>query len=260
MITWILAIILFVWVIYKRTRPDGKVEGYPLGMPRGTIRAIIALLIISFPFEYLINGKNVPSLITNAVFLIVAFYFEARKGSEDKLKNIVEEVLFPEKVAEKKATEKYPLYIPKYCVRLSLITALGLLVLINSYGPNIKFATTNTLEDLFLIIILFILGSLFRALINSREKKKIKHVISQMENFDQMSKTEVIENLIEKKESWWKRKWNSFISIVTLIAVITALIFYTINFDMLLFKLSFYELSIKGALLMLVSVYYGLRD
>lgn len=40
MITWILGIILIIWVIIKRYGKEGKIKGEPLGMPRGTIRAL----------------------------------------------------------------------------------------------------------------------------------------------------------------------------------------------------------------------------
>ena len=46
---------------------EGKIEGDPLSLPRGTIRALITLLIVSFPLNNLIQGKEIPPIIINAV-------------------------------------------------------------------------------------------------------------------------------------------------------------------------------------------------
>ena len=57
MITWILFGIFSVWCLINRFSEYGKVEGQPLGMPRGTVRAFITVMIVSFPFGYLIYGE-----------------------------------------------------------------------------------------------------------------------------------------------------------------------------------------------------------
>ena len=88
MITWILGIALIIFVLIKRFGKDGRVEGYPLGMPRGTVRAIITLMVVSFPFTYIIANSQIPSEIVNTIFILVAFYFEARKGEDNRLKII----------------------------------------------------------------------------------------------------------------------------------------------------------------------------
>ena len=66
MITWILGIILVIWVIIKRSGKEGKIKGEPLGMPRGTIRALNTLLIVTIPFNYLLLSQEIPGMITNA--------------------------------------------------------------------------------------------------------------------------------------------------------------------------------------------------
>ncbi|MHA1150955.1 MAG: hypothetical protein ACTSR8_22265 [Promethearchaeota archaeon] len=261
MITWILGFTILIWVVYKRTRPNGKIAHYPLGMPRGTVRSIIAILIVSFPFTYILSGQQIPGLITNAVFLIAAFYFEARKGSEEKMIKTIREIMHPEKYEEDKKNQKFPLYLPKYSVRMTLLGMLTLILILNSLRPNVALEATNTLGDLFVIICLFLIGAILRAFTNSMEKKSIHKSVLSMEDYRQMTKYEVLEKLMERKESWWKRKYKSFLSITTLTAVIVALFLYTINYGtIIIVALPFYELTLRGALLLLVSVYYGLRD
>ena len=129
MFSWIFCIILAVWCVYQRSKEGGKIEGMPLGMPRGTVRAFITLLLVAFPIGYLLAAQTPPSLVISSLFLLVAFYFEARKGGQDRINRVLKEVRKPEKFDE--ADQKKPLYLPKYTVRLILILLLMVILLIN---------------------------------------------------------------------------------------------------------------------------------
>jgi len=155
MITWILGSILIIWCLYKRIAKEGYVEGYPLGMPRGSIRALIAILVVAFPFSYLIGGQEIPSAVTSAIFILVAFYFQTRKGKKEELLEHIDDVRYPDKPKEKMI---YPLYLPRFTVRIMLVAMLALILIINTYGPSVPFETTNTLVDILLIISFFMLG------------------------------------------------------------------------------------------------------
>ena len=96
MIPWIILLGLLIWVIFRRTRLDGKIEGQPLGMPRGTVRAIITITIVSIPLHFILLGLTIPGIIVSALFIVVAFYFEARKPSEDRMKRIIREIRKPD--------------------------------------------------------------------------------------------------------------------------------------------------------------------
>ncbi|MBY8986088.1 MAG: hypothetical protein KGD65_13515 [Candidatus Lokiarchaeota archaeon] len=108
MITWILSIFLLIWILANRFSQDGKIDEEPLGMPRGTVRAFITLMIVSFPFGYLLAGKTIPPLIANAIFIVVAFYFEARRSGHERLKQIVDEVKSSEQISIELREEKKP--------------------------------------------------------------------------------------------------------------------------------------------------------
>jgi hypothetical protein len=260
MISWILAVIIIVWCLVHRFGMEGKVEGEPFGMPAGTVRALITIMIVAFPFSYLIINEEIPSLITNAIFILVAFYFQARKGGTEKLKRIVKEVKYPELFEKEEKKRKYPIYLPKYSVRIILISMLALILIINSLGPQISFVATDTLLDLFLIISLFVIGALFGAIGDNIERRNIKEQIREMENYQSLSKYEIIEKLAQQKPSWWKQKRRSFLSLAVLTAVIMSLICYTIEWDYMLLILPFYEFSLRETLLLLINVYYGYRD
>ncbi|MFX0042822.1 MAG: hypothetical protein ACFE8L_07910 [Candidatus Hodarchaeota archaeon] len=259
MISWILAGILAIWCLINRFSVDGKVEGEPLGMPRGTVRAYITLIIIAFPFHYIFFGGSVPELIINAIFVLVAFYFEARKSGIERLKKIVEEIRDPEKFQEEEKKEKKPLYLPKYSVRISMVLLLTAILLIE---PDVPFEITNKVFDLIIIVGLFLVGGIIRGIVNYRKKQVIKGRIDLIENFQSLSVYEIVDKIIAEEKSWWAKKGKSIISYIMLIIVFTALILFTIEFQYNILDLPAfnYTLSLKGILLLLVNAYYGFRD
>ncbi|MCK4285068.1 MAG: hypothetical protein KAX18_02645 [Candidatus Lokiarchaeota archaeon] len=260
MITWIVGGFLSFFIILRRFSQDGKVKGQPLGMPRGTVRALITIMIVAFPFGYLIFGEQIPGLIINTIFIVVAFYFEARRGEKEKLMQIVKELKGPDLTLEEKE-EKKPLYLPKYTVRVSLVVMLLAIIFINWLGPDVPFEQTNTLADLILIIGFFIIGAFFRSIAKAREKKDIREQIKDIDA--SLSDAEIIEKLLLREPSWFKRKGKNILSIIVLIVVITALFCYTFEIDYTLLTLTTldnYRLTLVGLLLIFTNAYYGFRD
>jgi len=258
MITWIVTIFLLIWIIANRFSQDGQIIGEPLGMPRGTVRAFITLMIATFPFGYLLTGGSIPPLIINAIFIVVAFYFEARRSSQEKLRKIVDEIKNPELVTLNLKKDKKPLYLPKFTVRFSLVIILVLIQIMIFLSPSISFNTTNTLADVLIIVSLFMVGAFFRAIVNFREKKKIKAQVAEMDA--SLSGVEIIEKLMLQEPGWWARTGKNIISVLMLIVVVIALLCYTFNWDYAIFSSPYYNLTVVGVLLLLVNVYYGFRD
>ena len=50
MISWILFAVFTVWILINRFGEGGNIEGEPLGMPRGTVRALMTIMLVAFPF------------------------------------------------------------------------------------------------------------------------------------------------------------------------------------------------------------------
>ncbi len=256
MISWILFIILITWCLYKRFSKDIKVEGQPLGMPRGTIRALITIMIVAFPFNYIFFGEQIPGLITNAIFILIAFYFQSRKSRKDRLKQIIKEIKNPEKAQEK---EIQPLYLPKFSVRFVLLILIALIVIGTIINPDVTFETTNTMADLLVIISLFFIGAFLKGFGSAKEKKRVHQQIMNIDH-QNLSKYEIIEKVMDQTPSWWKQKGKNLLSLIILCAVIVALACYTINVDYIILSLPFYVISLRGSLLLLINVYYGFRD
>ena len=199
MISFIIGGILLIFILIRRFSKDGKVAEYPLGMPRGTVRALITLMIVSFPLGYLITGEEIPGLIINSIFIVVAFYFETRRSEKEKLMQIVEELKGSDLIIK----EKKPLYLPQYTVRISLVIIIIVIIIIKMLKPKFVFQQTNTLADLLLIIGFFIIGAFFRAIGKVREKSNIREQIKEMDS--SLSEAKIIESLMTREQSWFRR-------------------------------------------------------
>ena len=157
--------------------------------------------------------------------------------------------------------EKKPLYLPKYTVRSFLLITLVAIVLLNFLGPDVPFeTTTNTLVDLLMIVVLFMAGAFLKRIGSSKEKDKIKTQLSSMEDYSDLSIYDIFERLLEDTSSWLAQKGKNFLSLVTLLAVVTSLFCYTIGWDYIIFSLPIYVISLRESLLLLVNLYYGFRD
>jgi hypothetical protein len=258
-ISFVIFGVLLTWCLVFRFRENGKVEGEPLGMPRGTVRALITIMLVAFPFGYIISAGEFPGLVLNVIFVAVAFYFEARRSAQEKLQQIVSELKGTDLVIRDVKKEKKPLYLPKYSVRILLTLLLIAFITINWYGGNpILFEVTNTLLDLMIIVAFFYLGVIFRSIFKARERRRIKEEIAEMDA--SFSEAQIIEKLMSEP-SWWMRIGKNILSIIMLLIVIVALTFYSFNMTFPLVTLAgSNDITVVGILLLLINAYYGFRD
>ncbi|TKJ24771.1 MAG: hypothetical protein CEE42_09675 [Promethearchaeota archaeon Loki_b31] len=114
--------------------------------------------------------------------------------------------------------------------------------------------------DILIIISSYIVGAFFRNISVSREKKRLKKQIEEIENYQSLSKYEIIEKLIDQEPTWLKQKSSNFLSLLTLTTVITSLLLFTFDLDYKFQILTLFTVSLREALLLLINVYYGFRD
>ncbi|TXT67662.1 MAG: conserved membrane protein of unknown function [Promethearchaeota archaeon] len=255
MLNFIICGIIAIWILYKRVIKKDVVKEYPLGLPRGTVRALTTLLIVTFPFSYLLFDQTIPGFIINAIFILVAFYFAARKTIKWRIETIIKEMKPDFDLTQEEKKEKYPLYLPQYSVRISLILIIVLILTLNALGPNVAFEYTNTLLDLLLIIVVYVIGSVIRAYKNKKEKERIKDQIRNLKNYEALTDVEIIEQVVDEKPKKWQLRGKGILSILMSIAITIALIFYTVNFD-----IEFSIFSLREILLLTINLYYGFRD
>jgi hypothetical protein len=90
----------------------------PLGLPHGSIRALLTLLIVAVVIAELARGREVEVLWTETLMIALAHYFASRRFI--KLPPAVIRRLTEEGHLE---TEARPLYLPRYSIRAVLILA-----------------------------------------------------------------------------------------------------------------------------------------
>ena len=60
---------------------------YPLGLPQGSIRAMLALSMVVFAFIWFFEFKTLPIELTNLITFTLTFYFTKRDGYTNKIGN-----------------------------------------------------------------------------------------------------------------------------------------------------------------------------
>ena len=227
-------------------------------MPRGTVRAIITLMVVASPFNCLLFASTIPVEISNALFILVAFYFEARKSGADKLK-VIREVRKPDKYKEKRLNEKFPLYFPQYTVRTLLAILLVTVYVFNLLGLNVSIESSNTIFEILTIITLYFIGNIFRTISVSREKEQLKKEILKIEDYQSLSKHVLYAKLMDLNLEKSRNAWKNLFSIITFIAITTSLMLYTLDLNLTIPIIS-WNISLRHVLLLLINVYYGFRE
>jgi|HubBroStandDraft_6_1064221.scaffolds.fasta_scaffold11285_4 hypothetical protein len=98
--------------------PAGKRP--PLGMPAGSVRALLCLIIVAFLVIQTARGVRVDVVWSEALMIMLAHYFTTRRfvplSNELRAKLEASGEIEP---------DESPLYLPKHSVRILLITAFG---------------------------------------------------------------------------------------------------------------------------------------
>ena len=92
----------------------------PLGLPRGSVRALLTLLIVAVVISQLLRGEVVQLLWTETLMIALAHYFASRRFIRlppDVINRLVAEGLIE--------LEARPLFLPSYCIRVVLIAAFA---------------------------------------------------------------------------------------------------------------------------------------
>jgi len=266
MITWILAIFLLLWLFAERVFKKKKIIGVPLGLPEGSIRACIALLIVTFPLNQLIMYEiftplfpiTIQEWFVNTLFVVVAFYFEAR-AYEKTIRQLLKEVKDPAKY--KKTRTELPLYWPRFTVRITLFFFLILTVVLVSasmFSGTLEFTSTSSvLIELIFIVFFFMVGLLIRRMHQGQMKRKIRTRLAKHEG----SHEELVE-VLEEKERKNGRITEAILAIIMVGILISILIFYTIdwNYNLFFIPLINIQVSVRMGMVLLLNLYFGYRQ
>jgi hypothetical protein len=251
MLTWIVLVLLTLWLLRQRVGKEKINTDLPLGLPEGTIRGLLALVVVSFPFTFFWRDEPVPSIVSNMVFVIIAFYFEKRSHGTP-----IKEVLAQISEEKKKITrDQLPMYWPKYTVR-SLLIVLVIVLFINSYlVTNPMPPVINTFVDIIAMVGSFIIGMAGHSIeIRMFKHKVLKRKAKTSETLQQAAQA------LEKESRAKNSKLGSLVAYLVCAALFFSLFLFTFNLSINIPLVYGLELPIREALFMSVNVYFGFRQ
>ncbi len=145
-------------------RPEVARGVEPLGLPRGSIRALIALLLAATSWILIWRDRDLPLDLFTLILMVVGYYF----GYRTKAKDAGDRFLDPESVSQR------PLSLPSGTIRLVLILGFGVsaIVLASRHG----FALRQNVQ-FFLILAGLVAGHLFARLVARLESPGLAALI-----------------------------------------------------------------------------------
>ncbi len=94
----------------------------PLGLPHGSVRALLAMMIVAVVVVDGARGRAIEALWTETLMIVMAHYFTSRR-----LLNLPPEVMRRLEEAGHIQPESHPLYLPRYTIRaIFILTFIGL--------------------------------------------------------------------------------------------------------------------------------------
>ncbi len=135
----------------------------PLGLPTGSVRALLTLLVIAVVLTSIVQNRNPDILWSEALLIALAHYFTSRRFVA--LPPNVIKRLEAEGVIEQ---ERHPLYLPKHSIRF-LIFASFIGVAVYLYREQRLFQAETV--SLLGIVYAYLLGSIVRGVGNWFHRK-----------------------------------------------------------------------------------------
>ncbi len=139
------------------TAPASTIPASPFGLPSGSIRALLTLMIMGVILVELIRGRPLPVLWTETLAIALAHYFTSRR-----FVNLPPEALGMLEESGHLPRESNPLYLPKHSVRTLIVLGFaGLAVYLYREGRLLETQSLNVLG----LVTFYIVGVLARGLV-----------------------------------------------------------------------------------------------
>jgi small-conductance mechanosensitive channel len=251
MLAWILTIVLLVWLFHKRLGRSEIVKEAPLGLPEGTVRAFLAIIVVSLPLTFIWLNIKIPIIVSNIVFLVTAFYFEKR-SQRQTAKEVAKDIQQP---IPETSRDVLPMYWHKYSVRILLVTMIIVLFIFSQFGPEQLIDARYTIVNLLIMIFSFVLGLAGKRVETSYTTRKIKKY-AKKRNITPLEAAKDLELKLKKQSL----QFESAFAVIVIFAVLMSLFMFTFNLDIPIIIPGVVPISVTENLLQLLSVYFGFRQ
>lgn len=128
----------------------------PLGLPTGSVRALLTLIVVAVVVTHLARGQELDTLWIDTLLVVIAHYMASRRNVS--LPQEVIDRLERDGVLE---AEPHPLFLPRYTIRLIIIgTFVGLGIYLYGEGRLLEPQALSLLGMVFA----YLFGSLTRGI------------------------------------------------------------------------------------------------
>ena len=128
----------------------------PLGLPPGSVRALLALMIVSTAIVQTARSKPLPVAQAESLMIVLASYFATRRIVDlppDAIQRLEHEGVLP--------SEQHPLYLPRFSIRILIVLSfLGLAAYLYQRGELFSERVLST----FGLVFAYLVGLLVRLL------------------------------------------------------------------------------------------------
>ena len=136
----------------------------PLGLPRGSVRALLALFVVFVTCWLIVKGKDVPLAVSESLFTVLAYYFATRGLAQ----------LSPEERTQLREMrgeleEDHPLFLPAGTIRVLIILAfVGVSAYLAKQAGLDRLLSQTTL----LLVFAFFAGQLLKLIITALKRRQ----------------------------------------------------------------------------------------
>jgi hypothetical protein len=141
----------------------------PLGLPNGSVRALLTLLIVAVVITQVARGHGVSTLWTETLMIALAHYFSTRRFIK-----LAPELIHQLEAAGAVETELHPLFLPNRSIRIIIFAAFaGLAVYLYAQGRLFESQALSILG----VVAAYFFGTIARMALHWWTKGKQTHAV-----------------------------------------------------------------------------------
>jgi hypothetical protein len=143
------------------TKTDYDIENpfrYPLGLPSGSVRALLTLIVVGVTCTDIVKGLEIEAVWAETLMVALAHYFTSRRFvqlSPEMLRKLEDDDIIPK--------EPLPLYLPRGTIRLII---LGSFIGVAIYQFRQGLLTQQSTFAIFVTLLAYFAGTTVRGALN----------------------------------------------------------------------------------------------